>query len=962
MKIEKCVSFEKINTVLREESAIRARDPKLFFDTHFPIKLLDEDSKQLINEDYLYELIVNSHGVAGTRVFLIKGNPGTGKSEFCWYFELKAKEKNVRRKIIHIPKGEVEPGKVAKIFSEAVGLETLDQETYKGQWSVLRKTPETVARQIYYTIINEKYGSPSERPFAKKLKQAESIILEYLTRALRYHISLTEPTAEPLAEHLIESFDKAALEKQLSAQGLPDFDVNLFELEFHKKLEKFLSLPSIEDALDHVSKKFREVRPIVIIEDLVGIGPARTIILNTLSDLYRLDIDLIAGVIPAMEDAVKRPLMKGIEEIELASRELETETFVQRSYDYSLSLESGESTFLNSYNSVIEFIRPYLEHIRTKKCADKTCKHYSNCGELFDHLFPFNSEFIWRIFQILRMEPRLRQDPRTLIKELRKILEEYRNKGIDVCRLATLAFKRPIVFPSEIEKNTELADIVSWYGKIDETEKKVSVRKKLIDTFKISLPKSGIVSKNSLILVDYLYALQPQLYKEIPEPTVPAKEPQAPSRLIRENQETTRWLSGENNVALMALRSGLAMFLDHIAPRPTLLVDESVDRYKAAICWKRKYKGEDIPIVFEGEEKPTHPHVYFDRKEIHDLSFWLTELGVTDNPQRREKLIESIVGKHPEIVPHFKIKIEDCRSEFKKHLEGEMRIEDLDKWIIFAYTLSKMLLLGETDLKNAMSIDDKRILTMTDKPRWLFPDLITRHRDMNQLANCYMALANTITSVGVVKRSEVFAGISEEKMLTFLARSNVPEPFPPFNLNPKSVDLPFKNLVSILKRVSQDLIQVRKVPLSTKSKGILVEVEEISKFAGYLEEKHNLSGVIRKLQEICESMGDPTVTYTLRPIIEYLSPPSFDKGKLKHITKTFNELSKLANNINSAFVCNSFFNKYCWISQYQLYKKLLELSTVLTDRQPKEWKEKREKIVFPSIKTIKAALALAKGK
>ncbi|MGQ9643595.1 MAG: hypothetical protein ACUVT3_07045, partial [Ignavibacterium sp.] len=173
--VNDCISYEKLNFVMREESAIRARDADLFFDTHYPIKLIDESSNQIVDENYLHQRILEAKGVKGSRIFLIKGNPGTGKSEFCWYFKLKAETSKTKRKIIHIPKSEVEPGKVAKILLEACEAKNFDQKFYQGKWDTLKATPDTVAKEIFYKVINEKYGSPSEKEFVIKLKEAETV-------------------------------------------------------------------------------------------------------------------------------------------------------------------------------------------------------------------------------------------------------------------------------------------------------------------------------------------------------------------------------------------------------------------------------------------------------------------------------------------------------------------------------------------------------------------------------------------------------------------------------------------------------------------------------------------------------------------------------------------------------------------------------------------------------------------
>ena len=962
MKIPDCISYEKINFILREESAIRARDPALFFDTHYPIKLYEESTRQIINEMELHEKILNAKGVKGTRIFLIKGNPGTGKSEFCWFFKLKAEESKVNRKIIHIPKSEVEPGKVARILSQAIGFKGFNQQTYQGKWNVLRENPDSVAKEIFYKIVNEKVGSPSEKDFGLKLKEAESIILDYLIRWLKYQINLAQSDTRPLAEHLIETFDKIGLKSKLEEKGITDIDIDRFELEFHRKIVDFLSLPSIEDILLSISEKFKQERPIIIIEDLVGIGAARTIILNALSDLARMDIDLIAGVIPAMEEPVKRAIMKGIEEIEQASRELETETLVQRSYDYSLTTETGESTFLNSRESVIAFVKPYLKHIRKRECTEKGCNFYRKCKELFANLFPFNEEFIWRIFQILSAQKMPKGDPRALIKTLRKILEESKKRKTGVWNVATTAFSKPFTFNFEIEEMREFANFISWYGRIDYEKNQIFVPKELLNVFGIKHP-SILPEKDGNFILTYLDASG--ISKETIEiPKKATKEvPKLSKRKIEERNFTRQWLRGEKGVPLAALRHGLAIFLRDILRKPTLLVDKTIEKYKTAIVWGRRYQNEDIPIVFEDEEKPPHPHIFVNRKEIHDVSFLLTDLGVADSSEERKAILQKIKDQYPHIIPLFQMKIEECRTKFKKYLEHEMAVKSLEEWLISSYVLCKMLLLGETDIKNVLVADDKYV-ELIDKPNWLFPEFFRRVHDMTHIKDCYNVLSNLIENIGVANRSRIFSLLDKGKILDLLSATRLPEKTN-FELTPKRHRVSLWALISIMNRAARDLKEAEKSKaLFEKAQKIIENACEISDFVKFITNEKNLRATIEKLKVICEGLKDPSTTYELRNIIETLDPSSNDLKQilddLMQVLSKCEEIKELSNP-KDVFELNSIFNKNYWLSRNRTYSLILKLSKILTENQPSEkWESSKEVISLTELTNLQKILELIK--
>lgn len=953
-----CISYEKLNFVMREESAIRAREKKLFFDTHYPIKLLDERTRQIIEENELHKKILDATGVRGTRIFLIKGNPGTGKSEFCWYFKLKAEEEKVKRRIIHIPKSEVEPGKVARILLEACEGKDFDQTSYQENWKILKENLDAVAKKIFYQLIIEKYGSPSEKEFAVKLKKAESVLLDYILRWLKYQIHMAEFTARPLAEHLAESFERVGIEKSLEEIGINDFDIEYFEYEFHRKVIEFLNLPSIEVLLKNISEKFKHERPIIIIEDLVGIGAARTIILNTLSDLARMDIDLVAGVIPAMEESVTRSLMRGVEEIDQASRELETETFVERSYAYSLTSETGDSTFLNSRESVIAFIKPYLRHVRKFKC--EKCELNKICKSLFDELFPFNGEFIWRIFNMLGAKKVPRRDPRALLQEVRSILEESANRGAKVWDVATSKFGKPFTFHQDIEKFQDFVNFVSWYG-LREQRDQILVPKKLIEFFEIKCPENVLV-KNDNFVIPFIYAgSSTESLKTEKSAKKMDIEELSPKR-IEAREFTKRWLDGEKNVPLFALRRGLAYLLSReLSKKPTLIVDKSVDKPKKAIEWTRKYQGEDIPIVFEDEETPPFPHIYVMRTEIHDASFLLTDLGVAENAQERSEIIRKIRDEHFEIINLFQTKTEECREEFKKYLEKEMGISDLNEWIICSYTLCKMLLLGQTDIKNVQILDDKQIKQL-DKPKWLFPEFLHNNNDVLQIKQCYEILCQLIDNIGVVNRSRIFTSLSKDKLLN-LSNTKVPDRYKfNFEISP-SAPISFFAVISTIQRVSNDLKnkeQTRKI--SDRFENITRDAKHVSEFVKFIMEKENLQGIIEKLKLISSNPLYPTTAYELREVISHLEfiAESSDLEDLKWILENCREIERLSN-FNDVFELNRIFYSYYWLCNNRTYELIQKLSTIIDKNQPHGSWDRGTRINLTALEKLNKILDLIIG-
>jgi len=956
-----CVSYEKLNFVMREESAIRAKDKKLFFDTHYPIKLFDGRNRQTIEESELKKKILDAPGVRGTRIFLIKGNPGTGKSEFCWYFKLKAEEEGVKRKIIHIPKSEVEPGKVARILLEACEDVDFDQKSYQENWKILKENTDAVAKKIFYQLIIEKYGSPSEKEFAVKLKEAESVLLEYILTWLKYQIYMAESSGRFSPEHLTESFDRVGIMKSLEEKGISDFDIEYFEYEFHRKIIDFLNLPSIEILLKKISDKFKHQRPIIIIEDLVGIGAARTIILNTLSDLARMDIDLVAGVIPAMEESVKKSLMRGVEEIDQASRELGTETLIERSYEYSLTSDTGESTFLNSKESVIAFIKPYLKHVREFEC--KECKLNKVCKSLFNELYPFNEEFIWRIFQKLGTKKVPRRDPRALIQEVRSILEESRNRGNKVWEIATSKFGRPFTFRQDIEKYQDFANFVSWYGRAEQ-ENQISISKKLIDFFEVDYPKD-VLAKNGNFLIPFIYSqtLVGRVETEPVDRKTKHEPPEPSPKVIQAREFTKRWLDGEKNIPLIALRQGLAYLLSkEIGKKPTLIVDKSVDKPKRTIEWTKKYQNEDIPIVFEDEEPPPFPHLYVLRTEIHDVSFLLTDLGVAENAQERNEIIRRIRDEHFEVIRLLQTKIEECKEEFKKYLERELGISDLNEWIICSYALCKMLLLGQTNIKNIQILDDKQIRQL-DKPKWLFPEFLHNASDVLQIKQCYEILSQLIDNISIVNKSRIFTSLSKDKLLN-LSKTKVPDRYKfNFEISP-SAPISFFAVISTIQRVSNDLKnkdQIRKP--SDRFANIIRDAKYTAEFGEIIIEKEKLQEVIEKLKLIGGNPLYPTTAYELREIISHLESlaEGSDFEDLKWILENCKEIETLSN-FNDVFELNRVFYIHYWLCNNRTYELIQKLSAIIDKNiPPGGWGQGTATLSLAALENLENILNLITG-
>lgn len=406
--------FEKTHVPINR---IRVEENKAFDTWH------DED-KSLVSEDIVLDTVTRSGKDDTNRLFFVVGESGSGKSELCQWLDyqiqdeaMNSGEDEFAHEPILIPRHVREPREVVNLLTE--NLDGWDFEDAK----YLRDLPmEGIYREVTGKIINRFKGTQEATVDFFKNDAFESKVRSNIET---YVDAFDDPDAsvsfEPIEQEelnsLLEDFPDVVREHENHEVEPAEYLYREIKTGATEAVSDMLSAGDIQEILMDIDAAYeaRNRRPVLIIEDLTGFTVYDHQVLSFFSDLGTAHFDVVIGVTTGVHQSLidKR-------RADVASQDT-IDDRIQARLKLTETTEDGSGSrtlFLEQEDIHIDLARSYLKAI--KEDSDQEYHPALPQGlsaedidaAFGDWLYPFNRDFLDRIYHNLQEENVTKQTPR----------------------------------------------------------------------------------------------------------------------------------------------------------------------------------------------------------------------------------------------------------------------------------------------------------------------------------------------------------------------------------------------------------------------------------------------------------------------------------------------------------------------------------------------------------------------
>ncbi|MHA1439601.1 MAG: hypothetical protein ACTSPD_18680 [Promethearchaeota archaeon] len=453
---------DKLKRIFNKAALKRDKEPKLFEITHTPIYFFDPDNEQddIYEEDLINKIF--SEYSEGVEIFIIKGNPGTSKSEFCVILKKFLEKKG--NKPLYLSKDLTYPQFLDRLTTY---YEDIFQTPFphKDKINALIEDLNNEDKQgnLLWWLTDEVLDSKN----AKIKQEKEAEVRQKIIKILRGGIKrLLDPQGQGKAFAFITE-DEFATNYTFLRMFFNDF--NDFNKYFSEAMYRKHKSPNILDIIKEISAKTRSInkRLYIIFEDFsLDENESRMLFNHLVSDSTDVEYNstfIIAGT------------PKYLVHLDAEDTFRERRHLFETNYeDYSEKDQNYVPTF--EHSDPVEFVKKYLGFLKTYDGSliindsniyelsldDNICSRCGRCKSLEEIIFfPFNKKFIENIYNGSKIENR---KPRAIVSLIGKLLKDYLSGKIP---FESKYFKN-IDAPSKIIKyngsNQQFKEFLIWFG------------------------------------------------------------------------------------------------------------------------------------------------------------------------------------------------------------------------------------------------------------------------------------------------------------------------------------------------------------------------------------------------------------------------------------------------------------------------------------------------------------------
>ena len=483
---------QEVDHFITSEAYTKKKTPEQFKETHVDIDRIYTESLtplgvsgEFVTQKDVLNAITASSLDDPNRIFILRGEPGSGKSQLCEWTKYQINgygqdDEGIEDRVaLHVSRSQTRMDQILDILTEPLDVDTDVR-------NIDDLDPDDAAAAIVgylRGIWSTEHLSDGEIRELTEVRGDKSDLREIFAKNIREYQEALDSRDENPDFNLLTRTDYRDLRLQLSFGNKltenKDVLYSVLKNEAHEYLSRNL-VGDFKELLQEYSQRYQDqgIRPTLICEDLTTFSVLKEQLLDHIFELGSSSFDIVLGwTIGWEQDNINDAL----------AREDAATYMKGRSEGYlTMTDENGEAHFLDDDASVA-LARSYLNAIKRNSDVDDTPEEVE---EAFDDIYPFNERFIHVAYRQLNDEGSNRKTPRLLL--LRVVKHCLKSSWPPYEAMKSNSFVDTPTFEIDIKYDQIYQDISRWYGvPVDEG---IGVKVGILETFDIDLPNSNKAS------------------------------------------------------------------------------------------------------------------------------------------------------------------------------------------------------------------------------------------------------------------------------------------------------------------------------------------------------------------------------------------------------------------------------------------------------------------------------------
>lgn len=500
-----------VETYITQES--QEKSPGVFLETHLPIthiraETLIGGNTGFITEQQLLEHIVQSSvGTGKNRIYLLKGEVGSGKSHLCQWLEYQlngAGDSNPyddEHVAIHISRNNTRLADILDKLYEHIDAEhdEVDDITAYDDY------PDVVD-----TLLSMLGTFDSDLSFDDPTFDFEEFIADSSTG-----ISLRKVLVKNLEAYRdgVEAEEKEQRFELLTRKQFGQICLNSFghgfggergddiypgvSLAISERLMTNLGIENFQKDLEEISEQYRDEgkRPVLICEDVTTFNVLKDDLLDHIFELgdgseQGHGFDIVLGYTTGWET----------EKADEALTTGDLSFMKERAQGYlTMTDREGRAFFLQQGSMPVRLVDRYLEVIKDHSSVETPS---AIDEDAFDGMYPFNKRFIVRAYRHLQEEGDTQRTPRILLYHV--VADALLSDVPPYQRTADNTHLDDFAAPMSVQNlSPGFQHLVKWYGQMDSGN--VVLRVEIPEAFDVAIP-DGLTVEDGLVRLDAMYS------------------------------------------------------------------------------------------------------------------------------------------------------------------------------------------------------------------------------------------------------------------------------------------------------------------------------------------------------------------------------------------------------------------------------------------------------------------------
>jgi len=486
---------DTVRQYLTPESHQKSREE--FEKTHIDIDKIRADylfphpnNDDFITQEEFRDAIVKSNIKDDNRIFILRGETGSGKSQLCQWLEYQIGQDessgtDETHIALHVSRSQTRIEDIIEILTKPIDLdinvgniEDLDPARVA---DAMVTNIDAYAPAAFQELTEEEVRSLTEKRSGDDLR---SVLTENIQE---YQQAIASDEKDEIPDLLDESdYRTLALSAFGEARGR-DTIFPMLRGFLHDELSGKLNVGNFQEKLERISDEYvnHGLRPVLICEDLTTFSVLKEQLLDHIFQLDSGHYDVVLGWTTGWE--------KDSLDTALGTSE-NTYTYMKDRAEGYLSTtdDTGQAYFLTE-DVTVELARKYVSVIRQES---PTKLDTEVIEDDFDDLYPFNAEFIRRAYDHLVQDGNERRTPRLLL--MRIIRECLTATAPPFESIEGNPYVRQFPTPVSLDLPPDVQSLAKWYG-ISTADGNMQLPHGIPETFEVAIPESVHQSSDSIV-------------------------------------------------------------------------------------------------------------------------------------------------------------------------------------------------------------------------------------------------------------------------------------------------------------------------------------------------------------------------------------------------------------------------------------------------------------------------------